>query len=60
MGAHASIASAEQRAREVLAELQRSDVGTKKAASLVALLLGMPTRRAYELALEAKEEEGRD
>jgi 16S rRNA (cytidine1402-2'-O)-methyltransferase len=45
---------AEQRARAALGEMQRLGVGTKKAAGIVAALTGMPSRRAYELALEVK------
>jgi 16S rRNA (cytidine1402-2'-O)-methyltransferase len=41
----------EDRAAEALAELRELGVGTKKAASIVAALTGMPARRAYALAL---------
>jgi 16S rRNA (cytidine1402-2'-O)-methyltransferase len=46
----------EQRARRALAELVRLEVGTKKAAGIVAGLTGLSARRAYELGLEAKAE----
>lgn len=44
----------ESRARAALAELEASGVRTKTAAAVVAQLTGLPARRAYELALEAK------
>jgi 16S rRNA (cytidine1402-2'-O)-methyltransferase len=47
-------AQGEARARAVLEELMRAGMGTKKAAGIVAALTGMPARRAYELALEAR------
>jgi 16S rRNA (cytidine1402-2'-O)-methyltransferase len=46
---------AEERARAALTELLRLGVGTKKAATIVGGLVGLPGRRAYELALEVKE-----
>jgi 16S rRNA (cytidine1402-2'-O)-methyltransferase len=45
---------AEEQAAEALQELVRAGIGTKKAAGIVASLTGMPGRRAYELALEAR------
>ncbi len=44
----------EGRAREALAELEALGVGTKRAAGVVARLTGLPARRAYELAVEAR------
>lgn len=43
-----------------LRELVRLGVGTKKAAGIVAALTGIPARRAYELALEARNLEAGD
>jgi 16S rRNA (cytidine1402-2'-O)-methyltransferase len=45
----------EKRAQTALLELVRSGVGTKTAARIIADLTGLSTRRAYALALEAKE-----
>jgi 16S rRNA (cytidine1402-2'-O)-methyltransferase len=44
----------EQRALEALAELTALGVGTKKAATIVAGLTGLSTRRAYALALQVR------
>ncbi len=44
----------EQRAREVLAELQALGIGTKQAAGLVARLVGISSKAAYRMALDVK------
>jgi 16S rRNA (cytidine1402-2'-O)-methyltransferase len=44
----------ELRARSALGELLACGMGTKKAAALVSDLTGLPARRAYELALQAR------
>ncbi len=45
----------EERAERALAELLDSGMGTKPAARIVADLTGLSTRKAYALALKAKE-----
>jgi cytosine/adenosine deaminase-related metal-dependent hydrolase len=45
----------EGKAEKVLAELLESGMGTKQAARIVADMTGISTRRAYALALRAKE-----
>ncbi len=45
----------EERAEEALAQLMDSGVGTKSAARITADLTGLSTRKAYALALKAKE-----
>jgi 16S rRNA (cytidine1402-2'-O)-methyltransferase len=45
----------EGKAEKVLAELLESGMGTKQAARIVADMTGLSTRRAYALALRAKE-----
>jgi 16S rRNA (cytidine1402-2'-O)-methyltransferase len=44
----------EARAREALGQMLAQGMGTKVAASIVAGLTGLPARRAYALALEAR------
>lgn len=51
-------ADTELRARRAVSELERLGVGTKRAAGIVAALTGLSGRRAYELALEIKRNEG--
>ena len=50
-----SPAAMEAKAREALSRLLAMGVGTKAAAGIVAELTGLAARRAYALALEAKE-----
>jgi 16S rRNA (cytidine1402-2'-O)-methyltransferase len=45
----------EERAKEALSELLRAGMGTKAAARVIADLTGLSNRRAYSLALAAKE-----
>jgi 16S rRNA (cytidine1402-2'-O)-methyltransferase len=45
----------EARLRRALADLLELGAGTKKASAIIADLSGLPTRRAYELALDVKE-----
>lgn len=52
--AGAPVGDIETRARAALVELEASGVRTKTAAAVVAQLTGLPARRAYELALEAR------
>lgn len=51
-----SPAESERRAREALAELLAEGVSTKTAADIVGRLTGLPGRRVYGWALEAKED----
>ena len=44
-----------KRAEKALAQLMDSGVGTKSAARIIADLTGLPTRKAYALALKVKE-----
>lgn len=46
----------EARVREALGQMLAQGVGTKAAAGIVAGLTGLPARRTYALALEAREE----
>lgn len=52
--AFAAAGDLEARVRRALADLLELGVGTKRAAAIIAQLSGLPTRRAYELALDAK------
>ena len=48
----------EARAREALGQMLAQGVGTKVAAGIVAGLTGLPARRAYALALQARGDRG--
>ncbi|MFH0915112.1 MAG: 16S rRNA (cytidine(1402)-2'-O)-methyltransferase [bacterium] len=52
--AFTAVGDLEARVRRALADLLGLGVGTKRAAAIIAQLSGLPTRRAYELALDAK------
>ena len=48
----------ETRAREALGQMLAQGMGTKVAAGIVAGLTGLPARRAYALALQARGDRG--
>lgn len=59
-GAGLPATAVEERAVQALGELARLGVKTKKASAIVASLTGLPARRAYELALTARDADGED